>query len=67
MDIFNLTAGDLAKREKPIAGRGPIQFLKPVSSGSHQDRTADGILRFEAREIGVGKQANQTWTTVSAL
>jgi RNA polymerase primary sigma factor len=49
----------LAKREKPIARRDPIQFLKPVSSGSHQDRMADGILRREAREIGVGKQANQ--------
>src|SRR5215467_9625299 len=27
----------LAKREKPIVRRDPIQFLKPVSPGSHQD------------------------------
>ena len=34
----------LAKREKPIVGRDPIQFLKPVSPGSHQDK----IRRQEA-------------------
>jgi RNA polymerase primary sigma factor len=35
----------LAKREKPIVRRDPIQFLKPVSPGSHQDK----IRRQEAR------------------
>jgi RNA polymerase primary sigma factor len=34
----------LAKREKPIVRRDPIQFLKPVSPGSHQDK----IRRQEA-------------------
>jgi RNA polymerase primary sigma factor len=34
----------LAKREKPIVGRDPIQFLKPVSPGSRQDK----IRRQEA-------------------
>jgi RNA polymerase primary sigma factor len=34
----------LAKREKPIVRRDPIQFLKPVSLGSHQDK----IRRQEA-------------------
>jgi hypothetical protein len=34
----------LAKREKPIVGCDPIQFLKPVSPGSHQDK----IRRQEA-------------------
>src|SRR5262249_185692 len=28
----------LAKREKPIVRRDPIQFFKPVSPGSHQDK-----------------------------
>ena len=28
----------LAKREKPIVGRDPIQFLKPVSPGFRQDK-----------------------------
>ena len=28
----------LAKREKPIVGRDPIQFLKPVSPGFHHDK-----------------------------
>src|SRR5215831_7444604 len=34
----------LAKREKPIVRRDPVQFLKPVSPGSHQDK----IRRQEA-------------------
>src|SRR5499427_1412600 len=34
----------LAKRVKPIVRRDPIQFLKPVSPGSHQDK----IRRQEA-------------------
>jgi RNA polymerase primary sigma factor len=34
----------LAKREKPIVGRDPIQLLKPVSPGSHLDK----IRRQEA-------------------
>jgi RNA polymerase primary sigma factor len=34
----------LAKREKPIERTDPIQFLKPVSPGSHQDK----IRRQEA-------------------
>src|SRR5262252_1900441 len=34
----------LAKREKPIVRRDPIQFLEPVSPGSHQDK----IRRQEA-------------------
>jgi len=34
----------LAKREKPIVRHDPIQFLKPVSPGSHQDK----IRREEA-------------------
>ena len=46
--LQNIALGKLrrafAKREKPIVRRDPVQFLKPVSPGSHQGK----IRRQEA-------------------